>query len=289
VGCVLVAAAMALAALPVRAQRADDGALCLKAAVGSFSGWSINDKKVFDRLYDLRLSCTRIIESRKASETDLVTAFANRGTASRILHDFDAAIADLDQAIRRNPGLASAYSNRGMAYRGKDDDDRAIADYDQAIGRDPKLVEAYSARAESYRRKVRVAEGDDRDIDGDLVRLGHVVADRDQAFRLDPTNTKLRDALTESLVYRGHLYEYDNTKRTKDHARAVADYSEALRIDPVHFDALFSRCDAYREIKDYERAIADCKAAIGLDPQRAMLIDRQLQLIDLQRRLQSRP
>jgi tetratricopeptide (TPR) repeat protein len=62
-----------------------------------------------------------------------------------------------------------------------------------------------------------------------------------------------------------------------------------LRIDPVHFDALFSRCDAYREIKDYERAIADCKAAIGLDPQRAMLIDRQLQLIDLQRRLQSRP
>ncbi len=289
VGCILVAAAIALATLPACAEGADDRTLCLTTPVSTLSSLSVDGpaepgahKKVFDRVYDLKQSCTAIIESRKSSQIELATAFVNRGIASRILHDFDAAIADLDQAIRRNPELAIAYSNRGMAYQGKQDYDHAIADYDQAIRRDPKLIEAYSARAEGHWQQVRVRFGDDADVEGDLARVGHVIGDRARAFQLDPTNEKLRDSLTRALVYRGHLYEYDKNKR-KDLDRALADYSEAVRVDPKNYDALSSRCDVYTEMNDFDRAVADCKEALRLHPEAAMAMERQLMSIELRR------
>ena len=56
--------------------------------------------------------------------------------------DQDRAIADYDQAIRLDPGLAHAYANRGSAYTDKMDYDRAIADLDQAIRLDPGFVQS---------------------------------------------------------------------------------------------------------------------------------------------------
>jgi Tfp pilus assembly protein PilF len=49
--------------------------------------------------------------------------------------DNDRAIADYNEAIRRDPNSALAFDNRGTAYLKKGDNDRAIADYNEAIRR----------------------------------------------------------------------------------------------------------------------------------------------------------
>lgn len=48
--------------------------------------------------------------------------------------------------------------------------------------------------------------------------------------------------------------------------RAISDNTEALRLKPVYFEALFNRAGAYAAKRDFDRAIADCSEAIRLRP-----------------------
>lgn len=55
----------------------------------------------------------------------------------------------------------------------------------------------------------------------------------------------------------------------KDYAGAVADYSEAIRLNPQGASAFESRGIIYAKQNDYDRAIADFSAAISVDPKDA--------------------
>ncbi|KAB8335825.1 tetratricopeptide repeat protein [Scytonema tolypothrichoides VB-61278] len=45
----------------------------------------------------------------------------------------------------------------------------------------------------------------------------------------------------------------------------MADYNQAIKLDPNYATAYDGRCELYRTKKDYDRAIADCNQAIKLD------------------------
>src|SRR5262249_25852082 len=60
---------------------------------------------------------------------------------------------------------------------------------------------------------------------------------------------------------RGTAYD-----RQGDHDRAIADYSEAIRLAPIFAQAYSSRGLAYYQKGDFDRAIADYGEAIRLDP-----------------------
>ena len=62
-------------------------------------------------------------------------------------------------------------------------------------------------------------------------------------------------------MHRGEIY-YEQGEWGK----AVADYSEAIRLDPQNPLAYGKRGAALLENKDYDNAIADLNDAIGLDP-----------------------
>ncbi len=64
--------------------------------------------------------------------------------------------------------------------------------------------------------------------------------------------------------YRGLAYQ-----RKDDLDRAIADYSEAIRLDPKYAEAYYGRGLTYRNKGDVERAIADYNEAIRLDPKLA--------------------
>jgi len=98
-------------------------------------------------------------------------SFFNSGWEKGNKGDNQAAIADYDQAIRRNPDYAAAYSNRGNARSDLGDNKGAIADYDQAIKLKPDYANAYN-----YRGNARTALGD---------KPG-AIADYDQAIKLNP-------------------------------------------------------------------------------------------------------
>jgi tetratricopeptide (TPR) repeat protein len=55
----------------------------------------------------------------------------------------------------------------------------------------------------------------------------------------------------------------------KDHDRAIADFTEAVRHNPKYAAAYYNRGFAYLDQKDYDHAIADYDQVIGLNPKLA--------------------
>lgn len=72
--------------------------------------------------------------------------------------------------------------------------------------------------------------------------------------------------------YKGHelARQYLNRgvewKSKNDFDRSLADYGEAIRIDPKYADAFYDRCIIFNLKEDYDRALADCSQAIKLGP-----------------------
>ncbi len=88
-------------------------------------------------------------------------AFGNRGIAWWAKKDYDQAIADYTEAIRLDPGRALAFNNCGIAWRDKKDYDKAIADYNEAIRLDPGDALAYYNRGASFLLTGSEKAGDD--------------------------------------------------------------------------------------------------------------------------------
>jgi tetratricopeptide (TPR) repeat protein len=167
----------------------------------------------------------------------------------------DAAIADCTRAIEsgRFTGheLAVKFSNRGVEWRLKQDYDRATSDYDEAIRIDPDYADAYYNRCVAYNRQQKY----------DLA-----LADCDQAIALGPSANALNAAGEEKLSNDRSTSDYFAQRGIahqggKDIDRAIADYSEALRLYSRNVAALSNRARAYEARGDSRRAKADRDAA----------------------------
>ena len=60
----------------------------------------------------------------------------------------------------------------------------------------------------------------------------------------------------------------------KDYDRGIADFNEAIRLDPSLAEPYNNRGCAYQDKGDYDRAIADYSEAITIDPSRAVIAYR---------------
>ncbi len=69
--------------------------------------------------------------------------------------------------------------------------------------------------------------------------------------------------LRVSAVYDLRGSSYADTNQVD---KAIADYNEAIRLDPKNASAFNNRCGEYADLHQYDKAIADCSEAIRLDP-----------------------
>jgi tetratricopeptide (TPR) repeat protein len=108
----------------------------------------------------------------------LWVAFAARGRAYFAKGDPDRALADFDEAIRREPHDRHARQCRGRAYFARRNYDLAIADYDEVIRRQPTSGPLAKYGAETFvLRGLAYAETGRYDL---------AVADYDAAIKIDP-------------------------------------------------------------------------------------------------------
>lgn len=82
---------------------------------------------------------------------------------------------------------------------------------------------------------------------------------------------------TEPLQNRARAYlnrgvEYE---AKKNHDSAIADYNEAIRLDPNYADAYYDRGNVYFDKNDYDLAIVNYNEAIRLNPKCANCFDNR--------------
>ena len=183
-------------------------------------------------------ACNAVIEGKTETGPRLAAAYCNRGHGLTERHELDAALADLNEAIRLNSTFTCAYTNRGRAYAFKRDFDHAIADYDEAIRIDPTFALAYNNRGDAWLNK------------GDLDRAK---ADFDLAIKYNPK-------LAIAYGNRGFVYY-----RRHDAAHAIADYTMQIKLAPGLI-AYIDRGNVYRDTEQLDRAAADDGEAAKIAP-----------------------
>jgi tetratricopeptide (TPR) repeat protein len=188
--------------------------------------------------------CTAMLQSGHETQEHIIRAFSDRGGAYLRKREYDRAIQDLDQAVRRDPNYAPAFQSRGTAYSLKGEYERAIGDFNQAIRLDPKSATSFYARGGVY------------NVQGQYDRA---IQDFDQAIRLKPDLAPVFFAATfheRGLAYAGKG-QYD---------RALRDYDQAIRLYPKLAQAFYDRAAALRALRQPARAEADFAKVRQLKP-----------------------
>ncbi|KWV53940.1 hypothetical protein AS156_08020 [Bradyrhizobium macuxiense] len=175
--------------------------------------------------------------------------------------------------------LSELYHHRGYAWSWTsftDRVDRAFKDYSEAIRIDPKAVGSLLNRSHIYNQQHdydRAIADATQAFDGGLSDYGKRVGygERGYAYQAKGDNDRAIADYTDgirldannkvALTARGNAYLAKG-----DPGRAAADYDRVIALDPKYAIAYYNRSLAHRAKGDLDRVIADCSEAIALYP-----------------------
>ncbi|MEH2242265.1 tetratricopeptide repeat protein [Nostoc sp.] len=171
-------------------------------------------------------------------QPDDADSYSTRGDVYLELKNYQAALADFNQAIQLQPDGAVNYNLRGIVYSElKNYQEAALADYNQAIKLQPDDADNYISRADVYFH---------------LKNYQAALADYNQAIKLQPDDAY-------AYFHRGIVYS-----KLKHYQAALADYNQAIKLQPDDDFKYSLRGDVYSQLKDYQAALADFNQAIKL-------------------------
>jgi len=275
-------------------------AVALAAVVAAFGMWYLSDDEARCSLGVTQDAAARIAACEAAVRRD-----PQRGELRFTLGalrfregDFRRAIADFDAAVGSRFTAAELYDYRSRAREALNEYDEALNDYDIAV-RDPKYRRALApkyADALIRRGNQRLNSGALSDAISDFTRaidldannvaayegrrLAYEKADNFDAALKDFTrevelqparaSTRLNPKYAGAYIKRG----ISRTKEPKlDYAKAIDDFSAALRIDPgtpfQQFDVYNYRRMARESLSDFRRAAEDYDVMLKLNRPKA--------------------
>ena len=173
--------------------------------------------------------------------------YSQRASLNQKLKRFEAALADYNTFIRLKPNDAEHYYERGCTKQQLEQYEAALADYDKAIRLDPNKAHYYSQRASTHVQ---------------LKQYEAAFVNYDKAIQLNPE---------EADFYRQRMSLNTELKRFED---VIADYDELIRLNPdnASLSSLYRRrIRIYYKLKQYEAAAADYSELIRLNPNNASL------------------
>lgn len=212
-------------------------------------------------VHDLRKAIRNLDELIHIGSDDPIL-YINRGNLHFYMGNYERAISDYSKFIQIYPDSAKAYFERGDAHFCKGEYDKAISDYNKAIKIDPVYAEVYEARSNVYKH---IGESNQAREDEDkALELGFDL----QSYVVD-SNLELIDDLVRLCPKNAKLYYYRALIRdcNGDCNLAIADYNEAIRLDPKFAEAYHRRGEVYYYgTHEEDKAIADYTAAFQLYP-----------------------
>ena len=175
---------------------------------------------------------------------DSARAHLENGWTVYQFREFEAARKSFERASELDPGNPLPPFRMGLTYHFAKDFDRACQWFTRTLAIDPKFDEAYALRAAAELGRKRFTDA---------------LADYDRAIAIRrPPDAGLRVDRGLCLTKLGR---YDE---------AMAEYNEAIRIEPNHASAYYRRGNIYAEQKrDRARALADFERAVSLAPDKA--------------------
>ena len=185
----------------------------------------------------------------------------NRGLVELKLGKFSEAASDYDSALQINPKSAEALYGRGIAKLRAGDVTAGNTDIVAAQAMQANVAEVYAEYGIAAQAQAQSASGESddykecqqtNDIDRSIAACSRAI-----------NNQKASPPATYAVAYnnRGKAYNHKG-----DYDRAIADFDEAIRLDPKYVFAYNNRGNAYRYRDDYDGAIVDYDEAIRLDP-----------------------
>lgn len=189
------------------------------------------------------------------------------------------------QVDTQNPKTARDYYERGSKHENAKRYDEALADYRKAGDLDPQFFDAHFSRSslcaemKNYRGAIAALTASLKARPKDYSALFNrglyhqyqreyddAVADYSSALAEDAdfshNGSSTEECRAHAHHYRGRVYQWFK----KDDANAIADYTEALRLDPAIEMVLYRRGQAYHRIKEYSKAHTDFEQAVQQDP-----------------------
>lgn len=184
--------------------------------------------------------------------------------------DLNRAFSYLNYSIRLNPLNDDAHSYRGIAYCQSGDYQKSIDDHTKAISINNKKINHFIFRADAFLKSGMPKES---------------IEDANQVIMLEPENSmgyverynlnfalKKYDLALEDMIKAvqmdpgamsyyclGYHYGY-----TKNHQKAVENYSESIKFDPNNAKVYVYRGHAYRELGEFENMCSDFRTACRL-------------------------
>ena len=166
------------------------------------------------------------------------------------------AAADADRRAKETQELARRQAEQEAERQRKDAE--AAASRKAAIDADRRRKEEQAAKQEAEKQRKEADEAAKRQAS----------LDAENRRKADLAKKKADDdAAARSRTAQGHLEQGRSYASGGDHTRAIAEFDEAIRLDPKLVAAYWQRGVSYANKGDHTRAIADYGQALLLDPQ----------------------
>lgn len=194
-------------------------------------------------------------------EPESIGGYFERATKRAMNGDLDGAIADYTKIIDQDPHNTQAYYRRGQNYSAIGEDEAALADLNQAIhwarvhslGQLKDFSGALTETIQTLKTELKKPKPSHNSTSTSGVTIEGAIADHTRTIETNPTaDAYFKRAQSRALI--------------GDLQGAIADYSEAIRLNPDHPDAYYRRGLHRSALGDTAGATQDLNRAILCKP-----------------------